>query len=51
VLPDEQPHEKILDLVTRPEHYADIVRAIRRHLAMKHSYEAQLRELIAIVQS
>ena len=51
VLPDEQPHEKILDLLRRPGHYADIVRGIRCHLAQEHSYAARLRELIQIVKS
>jgi glycosyltransferase involved in cell wall biosynthesis len=51
VVPDEQPQEKILDLVSRPERYEDIVRGMRRHLAEKYSYGAQLRELIAIVES
>ena len=50
VLPEEQPEEKILDLISRPEHYTDIVRGIRRHLAEKHSYEVQLRELIVILE-
>jgi hypothetical protein len=49
VLPQERPEEKVADIVRRPEHYADIVRGIRRHLAEKHSYEARLRELIGIV--
>jgi hypothetical protein len=48
--PQDRSREKILDLVTRPGHYADIVRDIRRHLAVKYSYEAQLRELVDIVE-
>jgi hypothetical protein len=50
VLPHEQPQEKILDLVHRPEHYAAIVRGIRHYLAEKHSYAVRLRELIEIVE-
>jgi Glycosyl transferases group 1 len=50
VLPEEQPHEKILDLLRRPEYYAEIVQAIRRHLAEKHSYTARLQQLVDIVK-
>jgi hypothetical protein len=50
VLPDQRSAEKVLDLVSRPERYADVVRGIRRRLAEKHSYEARLKELIEIVQ-
>jgi hypothetical protein len=50
VLPEGHPQEKILDLVRRPEHYANLVRAIRRHLAKQHSYTARLQELIKIVE-
>jgi len=49
VLPGEQPQEKVLDVLRRPGHYAEIVQGIRRHLAEKYSYAAQLRELIEIV--
>jgi hypothetical protein len=51
VLPAEEPQQKILDLVRRPDHYADVVRGIRRHLAQKHSQAARLRELLAIIES
>jgi len=51
VLPREEPHLKILDMVNRPTHYVDIVHGIRRHLAEKYSYKAQLHELIAIAES
>jgi len=49
LLPDDHPEEKVLDIVRRPEHYAQIVRGMRRHLAAKHSYTARLQELVAIV--
>ena len=49
ILPDEQPQEKVLDMVNRPEFYAEIVRGIRRRLAQKHSYATRLQELIEIV--
>jgi glycosyltransferase involved in cell wall biosynthesis len=47
----EGNREKILDIVSRPEHYAAIVRSIRRHLAERHSYAARLRQLIQIIES
>jgi hypothetical protein len=51
VLPSERPEAKILDLLRRPEHYAGIVRSIRRHLAQKHSQMARLQELVEIIES
>lgn len=50
-LPERDPEEKILDMLERPRHYADVVRALRCHLAEKHSHEARLRELIEIIGS
>jgi len=41
--------EQILDVVRRPEAYADVVRDIRRHLAERHSYAVRLQELLRIV--
>jgi hypothetical protein len=49
VLPDEQPEQKVLDMLYRPNFYANIVRGIREHLAIKHSYAARLRELLQLV--
>jgi hypothetical protein len=51
VLPDENPQEKILDMILRPEHYAKIVLGIRRRLAEKYSYTVQLQQLVEIVRS
>ncbi len=51
VLGSERPHEKILDILSQPEHYAEIVMEIRRHLAERHSYAVRLQELIDIVES
>jgi hypothetical protein len=51
VLPQGRPEDKVLDMLCRPDHYAAIVRGLRRRLAEKHSYEAHLRELIEIVES
>ncbi len=46
----ESPHDKILDVLARPEHYAEIVRGIRQDFGRRHSPEARLRELIQIIQ-
>lgn len=46
----EKPQEKIIDVLVRPEHYAQIVRGIRRDFSQRHSPEARLRELIQIIQ-
>jgi hypothetical protein len=51
VLLDEQPQEKILDVLRRPEHYARIVSGIRQRLTERHSYPVRLRNLIEIVHS
>jgi len=51
VLPKEQPEAKILDIVEQPGRYTYIVKAIRRHLTEKHSYEVRLKQLIEIVKS
>ena len=45
-----KPHEKILDVLARPEHYAEIVREIRQEFGRRHSPEARLRELIGIIE-
>src|SRR5262249_51239878 len=51
VLPANRPEDKILDLFRRTEHYAGIVRGIRRHLTERHSQAARLRELVEIIES
>ena len=43
VLGDEKPHDKILDVLGRPEHYAEIVRDIRQDFGRRHSPEERLR--------
>jgi hypothetical protein len=50
-LTDIEPKEKILDILQRPERYADIVRSIREHLSENHSHKTRLQELIHIVES
>ncbi|MCE9533147.1 MAG: glycosyltransferase [Planctomycetes bacterium] len=47
----ERPHEKILDVLARPDHYAMVVREIRSEFGVRHSPEARLRELIEIIES
>src|SRR5262249_24561418 len=51
VLPEEQPHEKVVDLLSRAARYAGVVREIRQHLAEKHSHAARLQRLIEIIES
>jgi hypothetical protein len=43
--------DQIVGVLRRPDAYAGVVRAIRRHLAAHHSYEGRLRELIRIVEN
>jgi hypothetical protein len=50
VLPRTGADELVADIVRRPEHYAEVVQAMRRHLARHHSYEARLSELVNIVR-
>lgn len=45
-----RPHERIADVLGRPDHYADIVRGIRKDFAQRHSAEARLNELIEIIE-
>lgn len=49
VLPEHVPEEKLLDIISRPGHYADVVHSLRHHLAARHSHTARLRELLTIV--
>jgi Glycosyl transferases group 1 len=42
--------EKLADVLDRPEHYATLVRALRRHLAREHSYTVRLRQLLEIIR-
>ena len=50
VIGDESPHEKIRDVLARPEHYAEIVLCIREAFGRQHSPEARLQELIEIIK-
>lgn len=49
LLGDENPHDKILDVLSRPEHYAGIVQEIRQDFGRRHSPEERLKELIQII--
>jgi hypothetical protein len=51
VLTADKGHEKIADVMARPEHYAEIVKTIRAEFAERHSPNARLRELIGIIES
>src|SRR6202008_1146606 len=46
VLEGEHAHERIVDVLERPEYYADIVMGIREQFRDRHSPEARLRELV-----
>lgn len=46
----EQAQAKIADVVRRPQHYADIVLAIREDFRRRHSPAARLNDLIAIIE-
>lgn len=48
---DDHGSDKIADVLSRPEHYAEIVQGVRRHLAETHSYQKRLEELVRIVES
>ena len=50
MLDEEGAHEKIVDVLERPEHYAEIVMAIRKEFRRRHSPEARLRELAGLIE-
>jgi glycosyltransferase involved in cell wall biosynthesis len=51
VLGGDKPHDKIGDVLARPQHYAQIVQGIREDFGRRHSPEARLRELIGIIEA
>ena len=51
VLGGPSPHEKVVDVMSRPLHYADIVKGIREDFGRRHSPEARLSELIEIIET
>jgi hypothetical protein len=50
MLEEEHEHEKIIDVLERPERYAEIVMSIREDFARRHSPEARLRELVRLIE-
>jgi hypothetical protein len=44
----DDPATRILDVLRRPAHHADVVHEIRDHLRAHHSYAARLRDLVRI---
>ena len=50
VLEGDHPQEKIMDVLARPTHYADVVGEIRRDFAQRHTPEARLRQLIELIE-
>jgi hypothetical protein len=51
VLPEDDPQGKLLDIVSHPARYSEVVGEVRRHLAGRHSHAARLRQLIEIIES
>ena len=51
VLSEDNPQEKIMDIVQNPKRYSDVVEGIRKHFTEKHSHVARLRRLIEIIES
>ena len=49
-LDEVDAHEKIVDVIERPEHYAGIVTEIRKDFGQHHTPEARLRELVSYVE-
>ncbi len=50
MIDDEAGHEKIIDVLERPEHYAEIVMDIRKDFRERHSPDSRLRELISFIE-
>jgi glycosyltransferase involved in cell wall biosynthesis len=50
MLDEENAHEKIVDVLERPERYAQIVMGIREDFRRLHSPEARLRELVRLIE-
>ena len=50
-LEEADADEKILDVLERPEHYAEIVMGIRQDFRRVHSPEARLRELVSLIEA
>ena len=51
VLSPDDLDAQILDVIERPDHYAEIVTGLRDELSVRHSHVARLRELVDIVEN
>src|SRR5262249_56746652 len=50
VMPAVNPQARILDILERPQRYAEIVAVIRQRLTKEHSYQTRIRELIEMIE-
>jgi len=41
----------LLDVLSRPHKYREIVEQVRRHLVQHHSYQRRLQELVAALEA
>jgi hypothetical protein len=41
--------EKIMDALARPDHYREVVAAVRKHLAANNSYDKRMAELVSAI--
>lgn len=48
---DNGEDDRLLEIITRPERYREIVAEIRAHLAARHSYQRRVEELVAALES
>jgi hypothetical protein len=51
LLPEQESHQKILDIVTRPTYYAQVLAEVRDHLSRHHSHRARLAELLQVIEA
>jgi glycosyltransferase involved in cell wall biosynthesis len=50
MLAGDRQQDKVVDVLRRPQHYAEIVQGIRREFRQRHTPEARLRQLIEIIE-
>ncbi len=50
VYPEKNPEQKIVDILRRPNYYRDLVRCMREHLSVHHSYAARIQQLVQMVE-
>lgn len=48
---DGRIEEKLLDALRQPRRYQDLVHEVRGHLAVHHSYQARIQELVAALKA